>query len=80
VAPWRRPRGSLEGHGPPVEKDWIRATFMEHWLVSLERAELLLSVIRSWTFTMVTTVRYELVQSSLVQDKLIELTRLVEKV
>jgi len=39
-----------------------------------------LSVIRTWTFTMVTAVRYELVLLSQVQDKLAELSHLVQKV
>jgi len=36
--------------------------------------------VRSWTFTMVTAVRYELVPSSQAQDKVTELSHLVQKV
>jgi len=39
-----------------------------------------LSVVRTWTLMVVTTVRYELVQSSQAKDKITELSRIVQEV
>ena len=50
------------------------------FLVTFAMLGCLLCAIRTWTFTMVTTVRYELVQLSEVQAKITELSQLVQKV